>query len=116
MLSNYRIRMHMDALFLSKILVACPQASGKQTNLRHRKVVSLLTEVADARDESLMTLFSLSNSAVLAQFSAECLRGMENAQPDVKAYHSGPVTQKSLHLLAAVMIVPFPQLFSQDRF
>lgn len=71
-------------------------------------MVSLLGGVADARDESLVTLFSLSNSAVLAQFSADCFRGMENAQPEIKARHSGPVTQKSLQLIAAVMIAPLP--------
>ncbi|KAH8149893.1 uncharacterized protein LAJ45_06045 [Morchella importuna] len=64
-------------------------------------VISLLNKAADSREESLMTLFSLSHSAVLAQLSAECLRGMENAQPNIKARHSGPVTQKSLALLAS---------------
>lgn len=78
--------------------------------MRHRNVVLSLGEVADARDETLTTLFSLSNSAVLAQFSAECLRGMENAQPEIRVRHSGPVTQKSLLLIAAVTIVPFPTI------
>jgi hypothetical protein len=74
-----------------------------ETNLKHRNVISLLNKAADSREESLMTLFSLSHSAVLAQLSAECLRGMENAQPNIKARHSGPVTQKSLALLASVI-------------
>lgn len=63
-------------------------------------VISLLSNAADSREESLTTLFSLSHSAVLARLSAECLRGMENAQPNIKARHSGPVTQKSLGRLA----------------
>lgn len=117
--SHYKTKMHMDAHFPSKIHATCDLSMGwtrlskKQTNLRHRNVVSSLNKVADARDESLVTLFSLSNSAVLALFSAECLRGMENAQPEVKVRHSGPVTQKSLLLIAAVMIAPFSHYFTR---
>ncbi|KAG0135182.1 Mis6-domain-containing protein [Tuber indicum] len=61
-----------------------------------------LQRAVDEREESLLTLFSLSHSAVLAQFSAECFRMLENANDSEmrRIRHAGPVTQKSLQLLA----------------
>jgi len=67
-------------------------------------VILCLQKAVDAREESLLTLFSLSHSAVLAQFSAECFRMLENANDSEMSgtRHAGPVTQKSLQLLATV--------------
>ncbi|RPB05832.1 Mis6-domain-containing protein [Choiromyces venosus 120613-1] len=66
-------------------------------------VVLSLQKAVDAREESLLTLFSLSHSAVLAQFSAECFRMLENTNDSEmsRTRHAGPVTQKSLQLLAS---------------
>jgi len=65
-------------------------------------VILCLQRAVDAREESLLTLFSLSHSAVLAQFSAECFRMLENVNDSEmnRIRHAGPVTQKSLQLLA----------------
>ncbi|CUS11905.1 unnamed protein product [Tuber aestivum] len=65
-------------------------------------VVLSLQRAVDEREESLLTLFSLSHSAVLAQFSAECFRMLENSNDSEmrRTRHAGPVTQKSLQLLA----------------
>ncbi|PWW80391.1 Mis6-domain-containing protein [Tuber magnatum] len=65
-------------------------------------VVLSLQRALDEREESLLTLFSLSHSAVLAQFSAECFRMLENTNDSEmsRTRHAGPVTQKSLQLLA----------------
>ncbi|KAL7276680.1 hypothetical protein RUND412_000340 [Rhizina undulata] len=64
------------------------------------EAVVQLKKIADAREESLTALFSLSHSAVLAQYATECFRAHEDSEPGIKARHAGPVTQRSLNLLA----------------
>jgi len=93
--------MHPEA----RVLVGVFQSLGKVEMLTiSSNVILCLQRAVDAREESLLTLFSLSHSAVLAQFSAECFRILENANdPEMsRTRHAGPVTQKSLQLLATV--------------
>lgn len=89
----------------ARVVLVYPKAMSKAEMLTFgSNVILCLQRAVDAREESLLTLFSLSHSAVLAQFSAECFRMLENVNDSEmnRIRHAGPVTQKSLQLLATV--------------
>lgn len=101
----------------ARVVLVYPKAVSKAEMLTiSSNVILCLQRAVDAREESLLTLFSLSHSAVLAQFSAECFRMLENVNDSEmnRIRHAGPVTQKSLQLLATVRTAhnsPRNQLF-----
>lgn len=68
-------------------------------------VVPALREYVEALDDSLPTLFSLSQNSVLSALSIACFRDLEDAAEErgeeLRVRHAGPVSQRSLAVLAA---------------